>query len=194
MGSSRKSPRRRCVWPPSRSLPIFEREAMIRKRFSTRPMPIRRRTCDIGVDVQENAFRTCTSPIPQVAERLGVAPRPSERRCRPGPQGRGRERPPFFGAWYGTGEGRDVQAHSTLPRGSLPVHQSFAGRPLKPSRLRSHARRHGGVECGPHHLGHTGLCPTVRRTAAYPPGGSAIRPCRYSATADRGMLVSRHLP
>ena len=95
MGSSRKSPRRRRVQPPSRSLPIFEREAMIRRRFSTRPMPIWRRTCDIGVDVQANAFRTCTAPIPQVAERLGVAPRPSERRCRPGPQGRGRERPPY---------------------------------------------------------------------------------------------------
>ena len=45
--------------------------------------------------MQENAFRTCTARIPQVAERLGVVPRPSERRCRSGPQGRGRERPPY---------------------------------------------------------------------------------------------------
>ena len=71
--SSPKSGRKHAVYRPCRSFVIFGRGAMTRRRFSARPMPIWRRTCDTEVDVHENAFQTCTRPIPQVAGGFGVA-------------------------------------------------------------------------------------------------------------------------
>ena len=125
LASFRKSRRKRAVYRPVPELGDLRAGSRDWSRFSTRPMPIQRRTCDIGVDVQENAFWMCIAPIPQVAERLGVAPRPSERLCRSGPQGRGRERPPCFDAQCGHRGGLGCARHPTLPRGSLPVHQSL---------------------------------------------------------------------
>ena len=58
MRSCRKSPPWRCVRPPSWGLPAFEREAMIRRRFSTLPLPIQRCPAYIRVDVHENRART----------------------------------------------------------------------------------------------------------------------------------------
>jgi len=43
--------------------------------------------------VQGNATKVCGTRVPQVAGRLGVVPRPVDRRCRSGSPGRGRERP-----------------------------------------------------------------------------------------------------
>ena len=57
------------------------------------PLPIRRCENDIGVLVQGNAAWACGLRAPQVAGRLGVVPRPPDRRCRSGSPGRGRERP-----------------------------------------------------------------------------------------------------
>jgi len=57
------------------------------------PLPIRRCENDIRVLVQGNRARVCGTRVPQVAGRLGVGPRPADRRCRSGSPGRGRERP-----------------------------------------------------------------------------------------------------
>ena len=57
------------------------------------PLPIRRCEIDIEVLVQGNAAVLCGTRVPQVAGRLGVGPRPTDRRCRSGSPGRGRERP-----------------------------------------------------------------------------------------------------
>ena len=142
---------------------------MIRKRFSTRPMPIQRCPSDIGVDVQGNALWTCTAPIPQVAERLGVAPRSSERRCRSGPQGRCRERPPYSACLIRHGDGWDVHGHPTLAWGR--------SRSINPVREGQTARRDGtrpgfGRRCRTAHR------PAGRPTGPPPPRSGARHPSR----------------
>ena len=62
MGSPRQPRRRRCVRPPSRSLPMFEREARIRRWFWTLPVPIRACTSHIGVLVHENRVPDVHAP------------------------------------------------------------------------------------------------------------------------------------
>ena len=95
MGSCRKPPRRRCVRPPSRSWPVFEREAMIRRRFSTLPVAILRVRFTSRVAGHEIAVRPDTTSAVQVAGAVAVMPRPAERRCRCALLGRGWERPPI---------------------------------------------------------------------------------------------------
>ena len=47
-----------------------------------------------GCLCKENRAHTCGTRVPHVARRLGVEPRPADRRCRSGFSGRGREQPP----------------------------------------------------------------------------------------------------
>ena len=70
----------------------------------------------------------CAPALPYVAGCLAVAARPPELRRRSGAFGRRWERPPGFDASIGIAEGWHVHTHATLRRGSLPVHQSLAGR------------------------------------------------------------------
>ena len=92
--------------------------AMIRSLFFTCPMPMQKRTCEIGVHVRGNAIRTCTSPTSHVVVRLSVAPRPPGWLCRAGTGGRGRSDPPFSMPCVASGRvGMCTPSH--LPRGSL---------------------------------------------------------------------------
>ena len=83
---------------------------------------------DIGVHVHENAASMCAPAVPHVAGCVAVATRPPERRRRSGAFGRRWERPPKPRAWYGRGPCVFSHAAPAL-QGSLPIHQSLAGRP-----------------------------------------------------------------
>ena len=114
------------------SLGIFERETVTGVGF--RRARCRSRGAHVTSEsmCRKTRFRTCTAPIPQVAERLGVVPRPSERRCRSGPQGRGRERPPYSACLIRHGDGWDVRCHPTpawgRSRSSNPVREGHRTR------------------------------------------------------------------
>ena len=98
------------------------------------PLPIRRCEFDVRVLVQGNAAKVCGTRLPQVAGRLGVGPRPADRRCRSASAGRGRERPPSPRAWYGFG-GKCVCA-------PLPPTPRVAPEPaIRPGRVSSAASR-----------------------------------------------------
>ena len=76
---------------------------------------------DIGVLVHGIAIPMCAPPVPHVAGRVAVAPRPPDRRCRSGGCGRGGSDPPF--GMPGTASGRvDMCTHlPPSPAGSLPA-------------------------------------------------------------------------
>ena len=132
MESFWKPGRPRWVRPLSRSLSRFEWKTMIRRRFSTLPVPIQKCTSDIRVHVHGNAARVCAtllSPSRGIAWGYGTAARFADADA--GLRAVAGSDPSLRGAWYGHGDGWDVHGHPNPAPGSLPVQQSLAGRPSK---------------------------------------------------------------
>lgn len=123
------------TWPATsgyrsrRSLPIFERGAVIRRRFSMRPMPIQRCPWDSGGGQTPH----CPSDRTRLRRRLLLAALPLCHGCRGAYADSGLEAvdgsdPPLWDTSIGIGEGWGVHAHPTHPRGSLPGPAIPAGR------------------------------------------------------------------
>ena len=132
MGSCRKSPRRRCVRPPSRSLPIFEREAITRRRFSTLPVAIPARPvhCEGGRTRNRRSAghdlrRYKSLALLQLCHGRRSADADARSLDVDGSD------PPSRHASISAGEDRAGQPHPPRRCGVAPIQQSRAGRPRR---------------------------------------------------------------